>query len=123
MPEVVLGGAFQSIHPGHLWLMKKAKELGRLTVVVASDKTVMKRKALLMPQSRRIELVRKTGLPDRVVAGGDDREETLLKLKPDIVVLGYDQEDWVTEASARLGLNVKVIRFKKYGNYSTGGSK
>lgn len=123
MKRVVLGGAFQVIHNGHIQLLKKAKELGYLIVVVASDETVKKRKRLLKSQEERVKLVKETGIPDEVIPGGSDRIKTLLKLKPDIVVLGYDQEDWVSDVAKRLGLKIKVIRFEKFGNYSTGAGK
>ncbi len=119
--RVVLGGAFQDIHEGHLWLLREAKRMGHLTVVVASDETVKRRKTLLKPQWQRVEMVKGTGIPDSVVAGGNDRVETLLRLDPDIVVLGHDQEDWVTPIIRKFGLKAEVVRLGKFGEYSTTG--
>src|ERR1700722_19725157 len=42
---VMIGGAFEIIHPGHLHTISEARRLGNtLVVVVAADKTVLKNK-------------------------------------------------------------------------------
>ena len=38
MKIVLTGGKFNRIHPGHVWLLKKAKKLGYLLVVLAHDR-------------------------------------------------------------------------------------
>ena len=37
MKVVLTGGKFNRIHPGHVWLLKKAKKLGYLVVVLAHE--------------------------------------------------------------------------------------
>ena len=54
MKKVLTGGVFNTIHQGHIWFLKRAGELGDcLVVVVANDKTVLKKKPLIRPQKER----------------------------------------------------------------------
>jgi len=118
-PRVLVGGAFEIIHPGHLHLLRKARELGRVVVVVARDSTIRKLKGRppVVPEQQRLEVVRSLRYVDEAYLGNDplDIESTLKTLKPDIVLLGPDQDRikaLVEEAAARAGLNVKVLKLE-----------
>lgn len=118
MKKVLAGGVFNTIHPGHVQFLKKAKALGDfLTVVVANDKTVLKKKKLLRPQDERKKTVESLGIADRVVIG--DEEDFLLVVKRErsqIVALGYDQDFDERKLKA---LGCRVVRIPKFGSYST----
>lgn len=116
-PRVLVGGAFEIIHPGHLHLLRRARDLGKVIVVVARDSTVQKLKGRspLVPEQQRLEVVKSLRYVDEAYLGSDplDIEGTLAALKPDIVLLGPDQdriENLVREAVVRMGLNVKVVK-------------
>jgi len=118
-PKVLVGGAFEIIHPGHLHLLRKARELGRVIVVVARDSTIQKMKGRppIVPERQRLEVVRSLRYVDEAYLGNDplDIETTLKTLKPDIVLLGPDQNrlrELVEEAIARTGMNVKVLKLE-----------
>jgi len=114
---VMIGGAFEIIHPGHLHTVEQARKLGNtLVVVVATDKTVAKNKGRdpVTTQEWRVKLVASLRGVDVGIAGGQGSiYDTLEKVRPDVVALGYDQihnpSDIETEARRR-GLDLKVVR-------------
>lgn len=114
---VMIGGAFEIIHPGHLHTIEQARKLGNtLVVVVATDKTVSKNKGRdpVTPQEWRVKLVAAVRGVDVGLAGGQGSiYDTLERVRPDVVALGYDQThnpaDIEAEA-ARRGLELKVVR-------------
>ncbi len=114
---VMLGGAFEIIHPGHVHAMAEAKGLGdTLVVVVAADSSVLKNKGRepVTPQDWRVRLVSTLRSVDVALPGGlGSIYDTLERVRPDIVALGYDQKhnpkDIEAEA-ARRGMHPKVIR-------------
>ena len=86
------------MHDGHVFFLNSARELvNELVVVVARDESVMeiKRRPPRTPLEKRIEVLEKSGLADKVVVG--DLEKGSWKIlhehKPDVVILGYDQTD------------------------------
>ena len=63
-------------------------------------------------------LVKKCRLADKVVLGNLNNYLTyILKEKPDIIALGYDQKEYVKELRKDLKnkkINIKIIRLKPY---------
>ncbi len=119
-PKVLVGGVFEIIHPGHLYLLRKAKELGRVVVIVARDSTVTKLKGRLpvVPEEQRLEVVKSIKYVDEAYLGSEplDIEGTLRRHKPDIVLLGPDQnmiEELVRRTIKATGINVRVIKLRK----------
>jgi len=114
---VMTGGVFDIIHPGHIYTLRKAKELGDvLVVVIARDKTVKKLrgKEPVNNECLRRELVGSLKFVDIAILGSEkDIFETVEKVKPDIIVLGYDQahdENYLLREGEKRRLNYKVIR-------------
>ncbi|OGD89785.1 hypothetical protein A2W45_02705 [Candidatus Curtissbacteria bacterium RIFCSPHIGHO2_12_41_11] len=122
MRRVMVFGAFDGLHPGHLDFFKQAKKYGDFLIVsVGTDNNVaaIKGKKPLFNQKERLALIASVELVDKSVLGAErDFYEEMRRHKPHIICLGYDQ--WVTEADARVkldrvGLNkTKVIRLKPY---------
>ena len=122
MKKVMVFGAFDGLHPGHLDFFKQAKKYGDFLIVsVGTDNNVaaIKGKKPLFNQKERLALIASVELVDKSVLGAErDFYEEKRRHKPHIICLGYDQ--WVTEADARVkldrvGLNkTKVIRLKPY---------
>ena len=133
---VLAGGVFDIIHPGHIHTLNAAKALGDILVVaIATDKTAqkMKKRPPLHNQELRRELVSCLSMVDSAVIGHeDDIFETVKEIKPDIIVLGYDQihqETFIDDGCKRINLGVEIVRLqspvpslssseiqKKYGN-------
>ena len=105
MVRVMASGVFDLIHPGHIDYLKQAKSYGdHLTVVIASDKTVRKNKhEPVTPEAMRALIVESLKPVDEAIVGGEgDMLDTVAKVKPDITVLGYDQNFDESELKAKL---------------------
>jgi cytidyltransferase-like protein len=114
---VMIGGAFEIIHPGHLHTVEQARKLGNtLVVVVATDKTVTKNKGRdpVTRQEWRVRLVSALRGVDVGMPGGQGSiYDTLEKVRPDVVALGYDQTHNPADIEAearRRGLELTVVR-------------
>jgi len=118
--RVLIAGTFDIIHPGHLWFIKKASEYGELTVIVARDKNVTKIKGRrpIIPEEQRLEVIKGLKYIDHAILGSEKEDilQVVEKLKPDVLILGPDQdfiqvEEIQNKLKAR-GLAVKVIKLK-----------
>jgi len=119
--RVMATGVFDLLHPGHIAFLTEAKKLGdELVVVVARDSTVKRLKhAPITPESSRLEMVSSLKPVDRAVLGNEgDIYDILSQIRPDVVVLGYDQvhnERKVLEECRKRGLrSTRVVRLPKY---------
>lgn len=114
---VMLGGAFEIIHPGHVYALSEARRLGNtLVVVVATDESVERNKGRhpATNQALRVTLVSSLRQVDLALPGNKGSIfDILAKVRPDVVALGYDQhhngEEIVREA-ARRGVIVSTAR-------------
>jgi len=116
---VLAGGVFDIIHPGHIHTLNAAKALGGVLVVaVATDKTAkkMKKRTPLHNQELRRELVSCLSMVDKAIVGHeDDIFQTVKEIKPNIIVLGYDQvhqEKFISDGCKRINLNVEIVRLE-----------
>ena len=116
---VLAGGVFDIIHPGHIHTLNAAKALGDVLVVaIATDKTAqkMKKRPPLHNQELRCELVTYLSMVDRAIIGHEnDIFETVKEIKPNIIVLGYDQvhqEKFISDGCKRINLNVEIVRLQ-----------
>ena len=116
MVRVMATGVFDLLHPGHLYFLTAARQLGdELVVVVARDQTARRLKRdPYMPEHIRREMVEALKPVDRAVLGSTtDIYATVEDLRPDIIALGYDQrfnEHEVEAECARRGVSAKVVR-------------
>ncbi len=95
MVKVMASGVFDLIHPGHISYLNQAKSYGdHLVVVVACDATVRKKKhEPITPERLRAMVVGSLKPVDEVIVGTEgDIYDTVRKIKPDVIVLGYDQK-------------------------------
>jgi len=116
---VLAGGVFDIIHPGHIHTLNAAKALGGVLVVaIATDKTAkkMKKRSPLHNQELRRELVSCLSMVDKAIVGHeDDIFQTVKEVKPNIIVLGYDQihqEKFISDGCKRINLNVEIVRLE-----------
>ena len=105
MKTVFISGSFNVIHPGHLRLLKFAKEKGdKLIVGILSDK--LAGIAAYVPENLRIESLKNNLLVDEVILIDKSIKNTIEKLKPDLIVKGKEFETKFNE-------ELEII--KKYG--------
>lgn len=88
------GGVFDIIHYGHVFTLNEAKKrCDFLVVVVASDEHILKKgRKLMHSQEYRAAMVGFLKPVDFVVLGGPDMDETVARVKPDVIIYGYDQK-------------------------------
>ena len=116
---VLAGGVFDIIHPGHIYTLNAAKDLGDVLVVaIATDKTAekMKKRIPLHNQDQRKMLVDALSIVDVSVVGNEeDIFKTVDFIRPQIIALGYDQvhqEKFITEGCKKINLDVTVARLQ-----------
>ncbi|MCR4324297.1 MAG: FAD synthase [Candidatus Curtissbacteria bacterium] len=122
MKRVMVFGAFDGLHPGHINFFNQAIKHGDYLIVsVGTDKNVFKIKGKkpLFSQNERLSLVENVALVDKAVLGAEeDFYGELKKYEPDFICLGYDQ--WASEEEVSHGLKkagllkTKVVRLKPY---------
>jgi FAD synthetase len=132
---VLATGVFDILHPGHIKFLEESKKAGgpraKLIVVVARDKTVLKRKGRrpVLPESDRRQIVAALKPVAQAFLGHEDVDflTTLRELQPEVVCVGYDQND-IKVSVGRIvkaqHLPIRIVQLPKYGidglNSSTG---
>ncbi len=116
---VLAGGVFDIIHPGHIYTLNEAKELGDiLVVVVATDNTAvkMKKRSPLHSQEQRQELVKSLSMVDLCLIGQEnDIFKTVNYVRPQTIALGYDQihqEKFIIDGCKKINLDAEVARLQ-----------
>ena len=123
---VLASGVFDLVHYGHIRFIEEAKKLGgensRLVVIVARDKTVkrLKGRRPIIPEDQRRAVVESLKPVDEAILGYEDLsfEETIAKIKPDIIAVGYDQRSIENDVRVFIkarGLTIEVVRVGKFG--------
>lgn len=109
---VFAAGCFNRIHKAHLRMLRTARSLGeRLVVVLSND--AHNKKPNAVPAKIRLRRMRELGVADEVMIGDPDSfAKSLRRVKPDILVLGYDQrlpDAETARAVAGLGIETVVL--------------
>ena len=123
---VLASGVFDLLHLGHVKYLEEAKKAGgrnaELIVIVARDSTVEKRKGKkpIMPENQRRVLVESLKVVDEAILGYEEFDigRVIGKIKPDIIVVGYDQEGMaqtVKNYIEKQGLKIKIVKISKFG--------
>jgi FAD synthetase len=115
---VVVTGTFDGLHKGHEDLFRQAKALGdRLVVIVGRDATVeaVKGRRPRQGEAERLAVVRAHPLVSAAILGGagEDKLAVLEEVRPDVILLGYDQQaftEGLAEALAARGLHPRIVR-------------
>lgn len=102
--RIMVFGTFDDLHPGHEYLLSHASSHGELWVVVARDANVLKIKNRppLQTEDVRMKAIADAFPAAHVVLGdGADFMARIREVKPDLILLGYDQNlpPGVTEES------------------------
>lgn len=115
--HVLAQGTFDVLHPGHIRYLEFAKRHGKkLTVIVSRDSTVkrVKHHSPIFPERVRVQMVHSLkSVDDAVLGGKGDILDKVVQLRPDLIVLGYDQkvnEKELKEKLSARGVNCTIIR-------------
>ena len=123
MTTVMAQGVFDILHPGHLHYLEQSKNLGdELVVVIARDSRI--EKDLYFSEAERKEMLEALGIVDQALLGSEESiYDTVEKVDPDIITLGYDQpfdkEEVASMARKASGRKIEVERIEKRSNYSS----
>jgi len=130
---VIASGVFDLLHLGHVKFLEEAKRAGgenaKLVVIIARDSTVEKTKGRkpIMSEDQRCALVESLKVVDKTVLGYENLDigEVIETIKPDVIALGYDQEDMAKEVQNYVGthkVKVEIVRISKFGENSLDSS-
>lgn len=121
--KIMAFGTFDGLHKGHLNFLKQAKKLAKnpfLIVSIARDKNVLKIKGErpYFDEKKRMRLLEKCDIVDKVVISGLlNHIPHIVKERPDIIALGYDQKEYIKNLKKDLrekGIDVKIVRLNPY---------
>ena len=109
---VFAAGCFNRVHPAHVRMLQSARALGdRLVLVLSND--AHNRKPNAVPAVTRKKWLEDLGIADQVLIGdAGSFAAVLLREKPDILALGYDQrmpDEETARAVRDLGIEVVVL--------------
>lgn len=105
MKTVFVSGHFNVLHPGHLRLLRFAKECGdRLLVAIESDR--LAGNAAHVPENLRLECVQSNNWVDEAFIVDEPVTDIIARLHPDIVIKGKEHE---------LRFNQELVVLEQYG--------
>lgn len=124
---VLASGVFDLLHLGHVRFLEEAKKAGgpnaELLVIIARDSTAEKRKGgrPILPENQRCALIASLKVVDEAILGYEDFDigKVIEKIKPDVIALGYDQEDMgrtLRDYVKQHGLNIRIVRIGKFSS-------
>jgi len=130
---VLASGVFDLLHLGHVKFLEEAKKAGgenaELIVIIARDSTVERAKGRkpIMSEDQRRALVESLKVVDKAVLGYEkfDIGEVIEHVRPDIIALGYDQEDMEKQVQDYVDthkVEVKIVKIGKFGENSLDSS-
>jgi len=124
---VLASGVFDLLHLGHVRFLEEAKKAGgpnaELLVIIARDSTAEKRKGErpILPENQRCALIASLKVVDEAILGYEDFDigKVIEKIKPDVIALGYDQEDMertLRDYVRQHDLNIRIVRIGKFSS-------
>lgn len=129
MKKITTFGVFDIVHSGHVIFLERCKGFvknSELIVVISRDSTVLREKGKkpLMSEEERRFIVKSLKSVDKAILGyeGTNKLKIVEDIKPDIIVLGYDQpinEKQLEKKLNERGLKVQILRLKKYGKINS----
>ena len=124
MIRIMIFGTFDMIHKGHEDFFRQARALARepyLIVSVARDDVVTRIKSATPhnSESARLQSLKAHPLVDRALLGDEKGYmEHIIREKPDVIALGYDQRgefvEQLEQDLIRVGLKTKVVRLRSH---------
>lgn len=121
MKRVMVFGTFDILHPGHIEFLRQAKRYGDFLIVSLAREIWIKKikgRKPMHSEGDRKSLLQAVKFVDKVVLGSkQDYLGHILRHKPDVICLGYDQKAFTEGLQEKLsarGLKVKIVRVRSY---------
>lgn len=95
--RLYIGGTFDCLHRGHINLLRRASEFGRVVVSLNTDEFAARYKRRpLVPLEDRMAVIKELRCVDEVIVneGDEDSKPAILRARPTHIVHG---DDWVGE--------------------------
>jgi rfaE bifunctional protein nucleotidyltransferase chain/domain len=123
---VFTNGCYDVLHPGHVRLLERARELGDVLVLALNtDASVQRLKGPsrpLIPENDRAELAAALQAVDAVALFDEDTpRELIAEVLPDILVKGADWAHWIAGREEVEAAGGKVLALSLEPGYSTTG--
>jgi FAD synthetase len=130
--RVFVAGTFDGLHYGHVCLLRYARRRGmqmarrsgrsgvHLSVVIARDESVrrIKARAPHHTQRERQQLVASLRLVDEAFVGHPkDFIKSVRRVRPDLIVLGYDQSSTWEAVLRANGVTAPIVRCPEYRSH------
>ncbi|MDD5133363.1 MAG: adenylyltransferase/cytidyltransferase family protein [Candidatus Nanoarchaeia archaeon] len=124
MKKVLVWGTFDGLHKGHLEFLKNAKSLGdKLYIIIIPDKAVKENKGkypIKNAEERKKELLKLKFVTEVYSGLYEENLKYILKLKPEVVIFGYDQktkwEENLKKTLSSKGIFPEYIYLEEYNN-------
>lgn len=113
IPTVYVGMSADLVHPGHLNIIKKAAEIGKVTIGLLTDSAIASYKRIpFMTYEQRFQIISNIkGVDDVVAQETLDYIPNLIRIKPNFVVHG---DDWTTGVQQKVRQDV-IDTISKWG--------
>ena len=126
MKTVLAAGVFDLLHYGHIRYLEESKKAGgpnaKLIVIVARDETVRKLKGHdpVIPEDQRRAVIEALKVVDEALLGYEEMDlvRVVEQIKPDIVVMGHDQQSikaTVEKVNKVLNADIEVHQLAQFG--------
>lgn len=126
MKTVLAAGVFDLLHYGHIRYLEESKKAGgpdaRLVVIVARDETVRKLKGHepVIPEDQRRAVIEALKVVDEALLGYEEMDlvRVIEQIKPDIVVMGHDQQNikaQVEKVNKVLNASIEIHQITQFG--------
>jgi glycerol-3-phosphate cytidylyltransferase len=91
---IYTGGSFDLFHAGHVNLLRKCQQLGRVVVSLNTDEFIVsyKGKPPILTYAERFEVLASCRYVDEIIPNesGADSKPAILRVDPDIIAVGSD---------------------------------
>lgn len=113
---VLTGGVFDILHIGHILTLQEAKKHGDVLVVaVARDEMIKKKnREPVHDQEYRQIMVGAIKPVDIAISGFEDPHEMIEFIRPDVIVYGYDQKEFLKPEGVEIVKLSRKIDDKKF---------
>ena len=106
---VLTGGVYDILHIGHIFTLEEAKKHGDVLVVAVAREDMIRRKNRepIHSQDYRTRMVAALKSVDVALPGFEDAQKMLEYVKPDAIVYGYDQKEFLKPEG------IEIIKLEK----------